>query len=300
MDYILETNDLTKTFKHTVALNRVNMKIKRGEIYGFVGENGAGKSTLIRVITGINKATDGTFSLNFIDRIGSVAAIVETPALYANLNALDNLKTQAALLGLNETNESLRTLLLKVGLDGELYSPKKAKNFSLGMKQRLSIAFSLLSNPEFIILDEPMNGLDPVGIKSVRDLILALNKEHGTTFLISSHILNELDKVATTYGFISHGKLVEEITAKALSEKTRGVIRIRLEAPLTKENEEFLANFSYELVSPTELLMTDEKDGQKILQMLVAHEVNIKDYIVERETIEDYYLKVINNGRTSA
>lgn len=300
MDYILETNDLTKTFKHTVALNRVNMKIKRGEIYGFVGENGAGKSTLIRVITGINKATDGTFNLNFTDRIGSVAAIVETPALYANLNALDNLKTQAALLGLNETNESLRTLLLKVGLDGELYSPKKAKNFSLGMKQRLSIAFSLLSNPEFIILDEPMNGLDPVGIKSVRDLILALNKEHGTTFLISSHILNELDKVATTYGFISHGKLVEEITAKALSEKTRGVIRIRLEAPLTKENEEFLANFSYELVSPTELLMRDEKDGQKVLQTLVAHEVNIKDYIVERETIEDYYLKVINNGRTSS
>lgn len=297
MEYILKTNNLTKTFKNTVALNRVNMHLKRGEIYGFVGENGAGKSTLIRVITGINKPTDGTFELNVSSRIGSVAAIVETPALYGDLNALNNLRTHRDLLALTASDGDLRDYLLLVGLESELYSKKKAKNFSLGMKQRLSIAFALMSNPEFIVLDEPMNGLDPVGIKNVRDLILKLNKENGTTFLISSHILNELDKVATTYGFISHGNLIEEISADDLLKKAKGYTKITLEESLTKESVALLEEFSYELVSSTVLKVADEKVAQKIFQTLINADVKVKEFNVERETIEDYYLKVISGGR---
>lgn len=297
MEYILKTNNLTKTFKNTVALSRVNMNVKRGEIYGFVGENGAGKSTLIRVITGINQPTDGSFELNVDARIGSVAAIVETPALYGDLNALDNLRTHRDLLALTASDAELRDYLLLVGLESELYSKKKAKNFSLGMKQRLSIAFALMSNPEFIVLDEPMNGLDPVGIKNVRDLILKLNAEKGTTFLISSHILNELDKVASTYGFISHGNLIEEISAEELLKKAKGFTKIVLEESLTKESVALLEEFTYELISPTVLRVTDEKVAQKIFQTLINADVKVKEFNVERETIEDYYLQVISGGR---
>lgn len=226
-----------------------------------------------------------------------MAAIVETPALYGDLNALNNLRTHRDLLALTASDGDLRDYLLLVGLESELYSKKKAKNFSLGMKQRLSIAFALMSNPEFIVLDEPMNGLDPVGIKNVRDLILKLNKENGTTFLISSHILNELDKVATTYGFISHGNLIEEISADDLLKKAKGYTKITLEESLTKESVALLEEFSYELVSSTVLKVADEKVAQKIFQTLINADVKVKEFNVERETIEDYYLKVISGGR---
>ncbi|HZJ89664.1 MAG TPA: ABC transporter ATP-binding protein, partial [Bacilli bacterium] len=201
------------------------------------------------------------------------------------------------LLALTASDAELRDYLLLVGLESELYSKKKAKNFSLGMKQRLSIAFALMSNPEFIVLDEPMNGLDPVGIKNVRDLILKLNAEKGTTFLISSHILNELDKVASTYGFISHGNLIEEISAEELLKKAKGFTKIVLEESLTKESVALLEEFTYELISPTVLRVTDEKVAQKIFQTLINADVKVKEFNVERETIEDYYLQVISGGR---
>ncbi|MGI6735599.1 MAG: ATP-binding cassette domain-containing protein [Bacilli bacterium] len=295
MEILLKTNNLTKRFKKTDALNNVNMTIYRGDIYGFVGENGAGKSTLIRVVTNILRPTAGTFTLNVAKRLGSVGAIVESPAFHPGLTALQNLRYQSDLLGYKHTDEDLASMLDKVGLEEQRGSKKVVKNFSLGMKQRLSIALTLLSNPEFILLDEPMNGLDPAGIKEMRDLILRLNKE-GTTFLISSHILTELDKVATRYGFISHGELVEEIAVKDLAKKAKSYTEIILMQPLNDEVRELLKGFTYSEEGTATLIFSQEEEAQKALKLLMGAEHFVSAFEVVRETIEDYYLQKINKG----
>lgn len=218
MEVLVKTTNLTKVYKETVAVSNLNMTINKGEIYGFIGENGAGKSTVIKLLTNIVNPTSGSYQINIDKRIGNIAAIVENPAIHNSLNALNNMIFQAKMLGLKKSVEELKELLIQVGLEDVIHLKKRAKNFSLGMKQRLSIALALISEPEFILLDEPMNGLDPLGIRKMRDLIIFLNKERNITFLISSHILTELDKVATRYGFISKGKLIKEITQKELHE----------------------------------------------------------------------------------
>lgn len=219
MNIILKTYNLQKNFKEVNAVNQVNMTVYQGDIYGFVGENGAGKSTIIRLITNIIRPTSGKIELNLSLRLGAMAAIIESPSLAFSLNAFDNLRYQNDLLGKKKNDEQLLDLLKLVGLEKESHSHKKTHDFSLGMKQRLAIALCLISDPEFILLDEPMNGLDPVGIKKMRELILKLNQEQNITFLISSHILSELDKVATRFGFISHGKLLQEITHKEIKDQ---------------------------------------------------------------------------------
>ena len=216
MEVLVKTTNLTKVYKETVAVSNLNMTINKGEIYGFIGENGAGKSTVIKLLTNIVNPTSGSYQINIDKRIGNIAAIVENPAIHNSLNALNNMVFQAKMLGLKKSVEELKELLIQVGLEDVIHLKKRAKNFSLGMKQRLSIALALISEPEFILLDEPMNGLDTLGIRKMRDLIIFLNKERNITFLISSHILTELDKVATRYGFISKGKLIKEITQKEL------------------------------------------------------------------------------------
>lgn len=296
MSYIVEVNNVTKKFKKMTALKDVTMKIRRGEIYGFVGENGAGKSTLIRVITNIASPTSGEVTLNVEKRLGSVAALVETPALYASYTAMGNLEAHAALIGVSKTKNELVEYLVKVGLADQVDTRKIAKNFSLGMKQRLSIAMLLLSDPEFVLLDEPMNGLDPVGIKDMRDLILSLNKEQGTTFLISSHILSELDKVATTYGFISRGVLLEEISASDLHKKARSYGRIELLNAFDDKTKAMLKDFTYELKNDKTLIINGEEDALKALQHLAKNDVLVAQYEIVKESIEDYYLKVIRSG----
>lgn len=216
MKKILETTNLTKKYKEVIAVNEVNMTIYEGDIYGFIGENGAGKSTVIRLITNIAKPTSGGFEINLPQKLGQVAAIVETPAIHSSLTAIDNLSYQATMLGLKKSKEELEDLLREVSLEEVINLKKKAKDFSLGMKQRLTIALALMGEPKLILLDEPMNGLDPVGIKKMRDLILKLNKDNKITFLISSHLLMELDRVATKYGFISRGKLIKEVSAEEI------------------------------------------------------------------------------------
>lgn len=296
MDILLQTDKVNKVYKNTRALKNVSMTIYRGDIYGFIGENGAGKSTMIRVITGVNKPTSGHFTLNISKRLGAMAAIVESPALHNGLNAMNNLRVQCDLLNLQKTDAELLDLLAHVGLEDQQFSKKAAKNFSLGMKQRLSIALALLGNPEFILLDEPMNGLDPVGIKDMRELILKLNRENGTTFLISSHILNELDKVATKYGFISHGELIEEISNRELHAKAKSVTKIVLLNPLSAEVTALLSSYRYEVQDQKTLLVNDEKDGQKVFQLLMGNGVEVSSFDVERESIEDYYLKTVKKG----
>ncbi len=294
MNILLKTHNLSKRYKNTLALNNVNMTIHKGDIYGFVGENGAGKSTLIRVVTGVNFPTSGRFELNVSKRLGSIAAIVETPALHHKLSAFGNLSYQNDLLGLKKTSDELYEILNTVGLSDQTGSKKQARNFSLGMKQRLSIALALLSNPEFILLDEPMNGLDPAGIKEVRELIIKLNNE-GVTFLISSHILSELDKIATVYGLISHGVLVKEITTKELHDEVGSYAKIKLGKELDGEGRTLLKDFGFEEKEDV-LIFKTEEDGQKAMQLLIKNDILVISFEIVHQEIEDYYFKIIGGG----
>ena len=235
MEYVLETNGLCKRYRDFAALNGLDMHIPRGAIYGVVGRNGAGKTTLIRLICGLQEPTGGSFTLygakNTDERIGRcrrrMGAVVETPSIYMDMTAEENLRQQYLVLGMPST-DGIPELLHLVGLDST--GKKKAKNFSLGMRQRLGIAVALAGNPDFLVLDEPVNGLDPQGIIEMRELILKLNREYGITVLISSHILDELSRLATHYGFIDGGHMVKEISAGELEAHCRKCTRVEADS----------------------------------------------------------------------
>ena len=234
METVFSCEGLCKNYGKFQALNDLNMTIEKGSIYGFVGRNGAGKTTLIRMICGLQSPTSGSFELlgrknNASDISKSrrrIGAVVESPAFYKDLSARDNLIQQFLMLGLPDT-KGVDELLELVGLGDT--GKKKARSFSLGMKQRLGIAIALCGNPDFIILDEPTNGLDPQGIIDMRELILKLSSEKGITFLISSHILDELSRVATHYGFIDKGHIVREMSADELRAQCRKAVRMKVD-----------------------------------------------------------------------
>ena len=231
MEYVLETNGLSKRYRDFTALNGLNMHIPKGSIYGFVGRNGAGKTTLIRLICGLQEPTGGSFTLYGVKNTDAkierarrrMGAVVESPAVYPDMTAEENLCQQYLVLGMPSA-DGIAELLHLVGLDGT--GKKKVKNFSLGMRQRLGIAVALAGNPDFLVLDEPVNGLDPQGIIEMRELILKLNCEHGITVLISSHILDELSRLATHYGFIDGGHMVKEMSAEELEMRCRKCTRV--------------------------------------------------------------------------
>lgn len=223
MDYVLTANDLTKEYRGFRALDALSLHVPKGSIYGLVGKNGAGKTTLIRILCALQEPTDGEYALFGADsRDRSVAearrklgAVVETPAVYQELTAEENLRVQYKVLGRKDLG-SISGLLELVGLENT--GKKKVKNFSLGMRQRLGIAVALAGEPELLVLDEPVNGLDPQGIIEMRKLLQKLNRDKGVTILISSHILDELSRLATHYGFIDKGHMVEEIAAADIDE----------------------------------------------------------------------------------
>ena len=231
MEYILKTNNLVKKYKDFTAVNCLNMNVPKGSIYGFVGKNGAGKTTLIRMICGLQKPTGGDYELYGIKNTDPsiskarrrMGAVVETPSIYLDMTAEDNLKHQYDILGI-PTYETIDDLLRFVGLDNT--GKKKAGNFSLGMRQRLGIAVALCGDPDLLVLDEPINGLDPQGIIDIREMILRLNRERNITVIISSHILDELSKLATHYGFIDKGSIVREMSAEELAMACRKCIRL--------------------------------------------------------------------------
>ena len=231
MEYVLEANALCKRYRDFTALNGLNMRIPKGAIYGFVGRNGAGKTTLIRLICGLQEPTGGSFTLYGVKNTDAgigrcrrrMGAVVETPSIYMDMTAEENIRQQYLVLGM-PSMDGAQALLRLVGLDGT--GEKKARNFSLGMRQRLGIAVALAGNPDFLVLDEPVNGLDPQGIVEIRELILRLNREHGITVLISSHILDELSRLATHYGFIDGGRMVKEMSAEELEMRCRKCIRV--------------------------------------------------------------------------
>ena len=223
---ILKTNHLTKRYGHRAVVENLSMTIHQGDIYGFIGKNGAGKTTLIRMVTGLAAPSDGSIQLfgsgSLLEGRRRIGTVIEAPAFYPGMTARENIIAFSRLQGLRDFSH-VEELLELVGLDHT--GKKKCRNFSLGMKQRLAIAIALIGDPELLILDEPTNGLDPEGMKEVRDLILKLNQEKGITVLVSSHILGELSKFATRYGIIHHGKLIEEFTEEDLWRRCAGTGR---------------------------------------------------------------------------
>ena len=305
MEYILRTIGVSKKYHSKMVLNKVNMNIARGDIYGFVGENGSGKTTIIRIITGLISASEGEIELfgipshatNIEAARKKVGAIVESPSIYRNMTARENLEMQAMILGIKDS-EKIEQTLSDVGLLYLLEDKKKAKNFSLGMRQRLGIAMALLGDPEFIILDEPMNGLDPAGIVEVRELILRLNRERNITFLISSHILTELSLVANKYGIISRGTLIKEIYADELNNEIQPTIVIEASDPAA------LYNVISEDVSTEKLTLNDNGvriaenvDLNKILNKILSAKIEILSINCNKSNIEGYYLSLMGGKK---
>ena len=305
MEYVLQTFDLSKRYKNQWALRKVNMHIEKGDIYGFVGENGSGKTTVIRLLTGLISATEGSCALfgvsdkspEILQARKRIGAIVETPSIYLNMSARDNMQMQSGILG-KKDEQKMQEVLTVVGLAELWDNPKKAGNYSLGMRQRLGIAMALLGDPEFIVLDEPMNGLDPAGIVEIRELIIKLNREKGITFLISSHILTELALVATKYGIISKGQLVKEITADELKKECRPTVFIN-----AKEHEKLLEVVSAQL--PQEAFAPTPRGvrvfGEVRLNDLLGHimqaGIEMDSVNCHESSIEDYYLALIGGAR---
>ena len=303
MEYVLETFRLSKRYKNQWAVKEVDMHISQGDIYGFVGENGSGKTTIIRLITGLISPSEGSFSLFGVPNASGeilrvrkkVGAIVESPSIYMNMSAVDNLKMQCGIVGLHtDADEKIKAVLAEVGLLEQYENKKHASNYSLGMRQRLGLAMALIADPEFIILDEPMNGLDPAGIVGIRELILQLNRERGITFLISSHILTELALVATKYGIISKGRLVKEISAEDLKKECRPTLILD-----TSDNQRLLpllsAFYAAEDIHPTNtgVRLVGEVRLNDLLKKLIEENIEIKSVTSSVSSIEDYYLSLI-------
>lgn len=298
MEYILKIKKLQKSYKKNQVLSNLNMQIEKGAIYGLIGKNGAGKTTLIRIITGLQKPNNGEYQIygvsyknKEIENIRSrISAIVETPALYMNLTAKENLVEHYKTLGI-PSDDNIDELLTQVGLNN--HQNKKVKYFSLGMKQRLAIALSLSSNPDFLILDEPINGLDPQGIIEIRELILNLNKHQGITMLISSHYLDELSKIATHYGFIDKGKIIEEISAKELNKKLRKKTVVK--SNNVKELSQYLESkkIKYEVIDEKTITIFDKLDISQLILTLSKKNCVIEEIYKVNESLENYYLNLI-------
>jgi len=299
-EYVLQTNGLSKKYQDKMALNKVNLTIKKGSIYGFIGQNGAGKSTLIRLITGLAFPTEGTFELfgkNNVNEINEarkrIGTIIEGPALYPNMTAAENLEAHRLLKGIPGKECIERTLTL-VGLQNT--GKKKAKNFSLGMKQRLGLAIALLGDPEFLILDEPINGLDPMGVVEIRELLKKLNQQYGITILISSHILSELHLLATHYGIIHEGNLLEQLTAKELNEKSQHYLHIKVDNPEKCASiiESKLSTSNFEVMPNGVIKLFEFVDVPgKISQTLTNEGLVIEQFMPMGEDLETYFTKRI-------
>lgn len=301
MDHVLTVNALHKHYGHSKALDGLSMRVPKGAIYGFVGKNGAGKTTLIRVVCGLQLPTSGEYALYGVNsrekgihqsrrRMG---AVVETPSIYYDLTAADNLKEQYRVLGL-PSFEGIPDLLKLVGLEDT--GKKKAKNFSLGMKQRLGIAIALAGDPDLLVLDEPVNGLDPQGIIEIRELILKLNREHQITVLISSHHLDELSRLATHYGFIDRGRVVKEISAKDLAAVCRKCMR--LEVSDTKKLVRVLDSMGveYKIHSDTQADLFAKVNISQLTLALAKENCEVISMREHDESLESYYVSLVGGN----
>ncbi|MDE5582221.1 MAG: ATP-binding cassette domain-containing protein [Ruminococcus sp.] len=302
MDYVLQTSNLCKYYRHFKALNGLTMNVPKGAIYGFVGKNGAGKTTLIRLICGLQPVTSGDFTLygkkNTDSNIGKsrrrMGAVVETPSVYMNMTATGNLKEQFRVLGVPDFND-IPELLKLVGLENT--GRKKVKNFSLGMRQRLGIAVALAGNPDFLILDEPVNGLDPQGIIEIRELILRLNRERQITVLISSHILDELSRLATHYGFIDGGHMIKEISAEELEKSCRKCIRAEISDKKAFIRALDRLNLEYSVIDDKTADIFGEVTVTRLVNALSAEKCEVIKLTEHDESLESYFVNLVGGAK---
>lgn len=297
---VLKTYNITKKYGEQLAVDNVNMTIKKGDIYGFIGQNGAGKTTLVRLITGLIHKSGGEIELlganeeNELNKARTmVGSLIETPSFYTNMTARENLEVSRLVRNI-PGKKCIDEVLELVGLKD--VEKKKVKNFSLGMRQRLGIANALMGNPKLLILDEPINGLAPMGIVEIRELLKKINKEKDMTILISSHILSELSELATTYGIISNGKLIEEITAKQLSEKCRQYIDLRVDdtarAVILLERE--LGISDYEVLEDSNIKVFSNLDNVGEINSLLSRSgIIVESISVKGENLEEYFMNKV-------
>ncbi len=302
MDYVLTTNALSKHYRNFKALNGLSMHVPKGSIYGFVGKNGAGKTTLIRLISGLQPVTSGEYVLYGRKNTDSdisksrrrMGAVVETPSIYMSMTAEENLKEQYRVLGL-PSFDGISEILKLVGLENT--GKKKAKNFSLGMRQRLGIAITLVGSPDFLVLDEPINGLDPQGIIEIRELILKLNREKQITVLISSHILDELSRLATHYGFIDGGKMVKEISAEELEMACRKCTRVQVSDTKALVKVLDRMNLEYSVIDNLNADIFAKVNVTKFVNELTKENCEVFSMNEHDESLESYFVNLVGGER---
>ena len=298
--FILEARGLTKKYQHTVALDHIDLQIEKGKIYGFIGRNGAGKTTFLRLVTGLAFPSGGSLSLwgkNDIQELQEqrkrIGCMIETPALFPTMTAYQNMEVQRIQRGIPDKSVIEKTLTM-VGLKDT--GKKSVRNFSLGMRQRLGIAIALLNTPEFLILDEPTNGLDPAGIVEVRNLLKSLNKEYGMTILVSSHILEELYQTATEFILIDKGRIIEEISEHELNERCKRHIAIKTTDPQKAliVLEEKLHTENFKVLPDGVIRLYDYLDDmEKVAAILSDAHILVTGLSVSGDTLEDYFLSKI-------
>ena len=303
-EVVLKTNNLTKQYNKNVVLDNVNITIKKGDIYGLIGRNGAGKTTLMKIITTLASPTSGTFELfntssendELFDNKNRVGSLIEYPAFYPNLSAYDNLKYYTIQRGIVDKNQINKVLEL-VNLTGT--GKKKVKTFSLGMKQRLGIALAILNSPDFVILDEPINGLDPIGISELRDTFKKLS-DNGITLLISSHILSELYLLANEFGFLENGKLIKELSKEELDLECSKCLVIKTDdsKKVSVLLEKELNTNNYKVINNEEIRVYDyTDDSDKVSDVLVNNKIKIKGFYESGISLEEYFKEIIKEAK---
>lgn len=303
-EVVLKTNNLTKQYNKNVVLDNVNITIKKGDIYGLIGRNGAGKTTLMKIITTLASPTSGTFELfntcsendELFDNKKRVGSLIEYPAFYPNLSAYDNLKYYTIQRGIVDKNQINKVLEL-VNLTGT--GKKKVKTFSLGMKQRLGIALAILNSPDFVILDEPINGLDPIDISELRDTFKKLS-DNGITLLISSHILSELYLLANEFGFLENGKLIKELSKEELDLECSKCLVIKTydSKKVSVLLEKELNTNNYKVINNEEIRVYDyTDDSDKVSDVLVNNKIKIKGFYESGISLEEYFKEIIKEAK---
>lgn len=297
--YVLRTENLTKVYGRHKAVNAVNLHVKKGDIYGFIGKNGAGKSTLMKMVAGLVAPSEGNIELfgssNIEKQRMRIGSLIEEPGLYPGMTAAENLEVYRRAYGITNQNV-IRDTLDFIGLGDT--GKKKVGKFSMGMKQRLGIAIALLKSPDFLILDEPINGLDPTGIREVREFLTALNREKNITIMISSHILGELSKIATTYGIIRDGELVEEFSAKELSTRCRRCQKLVVSNVERAVNvlEEELQIKEFDVPEASVIRIYEHlEDIAKINHQLLLSGIEIKESYLAGQDLESYFMERIGS-----
>lgn len=300
MDYVLNTDGITKTYGNHTVVDHVDMHVKKGDIYGFIGKNGAGKTTFMRIVAGLAAPASGKMELfgsrELEKQRQRIGTLIEHPGLYGSMTAKENLQVARKSYGITRKS-SVEEMLEFVGLTQA--GKKKVKNFSLGMKQRLGIAIALFRNPDFLILDEPINGLDPQGIKEMRDLLLKLNEEKQITILISSHILGELSKIATRYGIIKEGALIEEFASEELESRCRRCVKLVVDDTERASVilEETCRITSYDVPEPGILRVFDGlHNSWEINRELIQGGVHLKESYLAGQDLEGYFMDLLGGA----